>query len=94
MIKAFRAYAIVLALLWVAAAIVLAIRAPVVVVAPAAALAILHGVAAFVPFRPWGWTLALVTLGFGIASFAFVLALPLAIAWNRPLVRAAFGRPP
>jgi hypothetical protein len=93
-IKAFRAYAIVLALVWTAASIAVAIRAPGVVIVPAAALAILHGVAAFVPFRPWGWTLAFVTLGFGIASFAFVLALPLAIAWNRPIVRAAFGRPP
>lgn len=57
-------------------------------------LAALHAVAAFVPFRPWGWTLAFVTLGFGIAGVAFVFAIPLAIAWNKPLVRAAFGRPP
>lgn len=55
-------------------------------------LALVHGGAAFVPFKPWGWTVALVILALGLASGAFLLALPLLVQWFKPLTKAAFAR--
>jgi hypothetical protein len=90
----FRAYAALSATIYAGAAGTLAFtglgRAPLLVAL--IAFAVVHAAASAVPFKPWGWTLGLVTLGLGLASFTVVVALPLAIAWNKPLVRAAFGR--
>lgn len=55
-------------------------------------IAILHGVAAFVPRKPWGWALGAVVLALGIPSGTFVFAIPLLVFWLRPPCRAAFMR--
>jgi hypothetical protein len=57
-----------------------------------ALLAGVYAVAVFVPFRPWGWTLALVAIGLGLASAAVLVAVPLLIHWRRPMTKAAFAR--
>lgn len=43
-------------------------------------------IAMTVPFKPWGWTYGLVALALGLVT------LPLVLAWNKPLVKAAFCR--
>ncbi|MDB4934518.1 MAG: hypothetical protein JWP87_1490 [Labilithrix sp.] len=55
-------------------------------------LAALYGVAAFVPFRPWGWTVGMVAIGVGLVGGGAIFAVPLLIFWVRPVVKAAFGR--
>jgi hypothetical protein len=56
------------------------------------ALIALYAVAACVPFKPWGWTLALVAIAVGVAGVGALVAVPLLILWVRPTVKAAFGR--
>lgn len=55
-------------------------------------LCALHALAAFVPRRPWGWTLGVLTLGVGVMSFGIALAIPLLVFWLRPGCKAAFRR--
>lgn len=57
-----------------------------------ACAAALHGVAAFVPRKPWGWALGVVVLALGIPSGGFAFAIPLLVYWLRPQCRAAFMR--
>ena len=55
-------------------------------------LAALYVAGVFVPFRPWGWTLGLVAIAFGVSSALIVVAAPLLVFWTRPATKAAFGR--
>lgn len=55
-------------------------------------LCALHALAVFVPRRPWGWTLGVLTLGLGVMSFGIAFAIPLLVFWLRPECRAAFRR--
>lgn len=55
-------------------------------------LALLFAVAAFIPYKPWGWSLGLLAIVLGLASFAVPFAIPLFILWFRPRVKAAFAR--
>ena len=55
-------------------------------------VALVHIVAAAAPFKPWGWTLGVVTLALGCMSGAIFLAVPLLVHWLRPRCRAAFMR--
>lgn len=55
-------------------------------------LALFYLGVAFVPRTPWGWTLALVAIALGVPGLAIVVALPLALAWRSPVVKAAFRR--
>lgn len=48
--------------------------------------------AALVPYKPWGWTFALIAIGLGIPSCMFVVAIPLLVFWFRPETKAAFCR--
>lgn len=51
-----------------------------------------YGVAAAVPYKPWGWTFALVAIAFGTMSCLAPFSVILVIMWSRPQVKAAFGR--
>jgi hypothetical protein len=62
------------------------------VAAIALVLAVVYAVATFVPWKPWGWTWALVAISLGVASGATPFALPLLLLWSRPKVKAAFAR--
>jgi len=66
--------------------------ASIVLVLLAAALTALFVCATFVPYRPWGWSLALVAIAMGLTSAAIVVALPLLLAWLKPTTKAAFAR--
>lgn len=57
-----------------------------------AGVAAVHVVAARAPREPWAWSLAAVLLVMGVLSCYLPFALPLLIAWNKPLVRAAHRR--
>jgi hypothetical protein len=90
----FRRYAaamavLVLAMLVLEVAAGLASATLVVLTAP---LVVLFGVAAFVPYKPWGWTLGLVAIALGLAGITIVFALPLLLQWFKPTVKAAFAR--
>ncbi|MBX3189723.1 MAG: hypothetical protein KF819_22045 [Labilithrix sp.] len=63
-----------------------------IMVAIASALALFYVVATFVPFKPWGWTLALAAIALGAAGCTIFIALPLLLQWTKPTVKAAFGR--
>lgn len=96
-IFAFRIYAGAMAFVCGASLVLVAWRAPdgglrLPMLAAFGALALLYGAAAFVPRTPWGWSLALVAIALGLPSLAIVVALPLALAWRSPLVKAAFRR--
>lgn len=56
------------------------------------ALAAFYRSAAFVPFKPWGWTVGLIAIALGLAGCAAVVAIPLLVFWLRPLTKAAFAR--
>jgi hypothetical protein len=47
---------------------------------------------AFAPYRPWGWTVGLLALSFGLVSCTFPFAVVLLLHWRRPMTKAAFGR--
>lgn len=55
-------------------------------------LAAFYGIATFVPYKPWGWTWALVAIAFGVASGGAPFAIPLLLFWFKPRVKAAFAR--
>jgi len=63
-----------------------------VMIGASALLAPFFAVATLVPFKPWGWSVALVAIALGLASAGIVFAVPLMIAWFRPTVKAAFAR--
>lgn len=56
------------------------------------AFAALHVVAAFVPYKPWGWSLGVVAIALGMSSVMIVVAIPLLVHWMKPTTKAAFGR--
>jgi hypothetical protein len=58
----------------------------------AAALVALYGVATFVPFKPWGWSVGLVAIALGLAGGGAIFAIPLLVFWLKPQVKAAFAR--
>jgi len=62
------------------------------VVVLATLLVIFHCIAAFVPYRPWGWTLAFVSICFGLVSCTVIPSVVLVYFWLRPVTKAAFGR--
>jgi hypothetical protein len=66
--------------------------APIVTCVLLGALAAFYGSAAFVPFEPWGWTVALIAIALGLAGCAAVVAIPLLVFWLKPVTRAAFAR--
>jgi hypothetical protein len=55
-------------------------------------LAVFYGLATFVPFRPWGWTVGLVAIALGLAGGSAIFAIPLIMFWFKPDVKAAFAR--
>jgi hypothetical protein len=57
-----------------------------------ALMGVANAIAIFVPYRPWGWTFALVVIGLGCVSSVFVVTIPLLLYWLKPVTRAAFGR--
>lgn len=61
----------------------------VVVTAP---LVVLFAAATFAPFKPWGWTLALVAIALGLAGVTAIFSIPLLFFWFKPTVKAAFAR--
>jgi hypothetical protein len=58
----------------------------------ATALVALYGVATFVPFRPWGWSVGLIAIGLGLVGGSALFAIPLLVFWLKPDVKAAFAR--
>jgi len=58
----------------------------------AGALVVLYGIATFVPFKPWGWSVGLVAIGLGLAGGSAIFAIPLLVFWLKPQVKAAFAR--
>ncbi len=54
--------------------------------------AALHAVAAFVPYKPWGWTVGLLAICLGLSSCTALAAVPLLVFWLKPETKAAFGR--
>jgi hypothetical protein len=58
----------------------------------AGALVVLYGVATFVPFKPWGWTLGLFAIALGLLGGSAIFAIPLLVFWLKPQVKAAFAR--
>jgi hypothetical protein len=96
-IQAFRAYAALLFVMYVALAVVFGFVSPsesLFVPAGCAALAVLYAAAFVAPIRPWAWTLALVAIGIGLTGFTIVFAIPLLVVWIRPTTKAAYGRLP
>lgn len=88
----FRAYALLVGVAsLVMSGLAFANGAPVLGVA-CTALFVLYGVAACVPYRPWGWTLALLAIGLGLAGVTIVMAVPLLLLWFKPVTKAAFAR--
>ncbi len=57
----------------------------------AAALVVVYGIATFVPFKPWGWTLALLAIALGLPNVSAVFAIPLLVFWLKPSTKAAFA---
>jgi hypothetical protein len=51
-----------------------------------------YAVALMVPYKPWGWTFALVALALGLPTILAPGAIALMIAWQRADVKSAFGR--
>lgn len=51
-----------------------------------------YGVAALVPFKPWGWSYGLIAIAFGMISCLAPFSIVLVILWSRPQVKAAFQR--
>lgn len=97
----FRVYAGALASAYVVSAVLLIVLAvkradegspATPLVLPLLLMAALHVVALFAPRAPWGWTLASAVLVLGTASCFLPVALPLLIAWQKPLVKAAYRR--
>jgi hypothetical protein len=88
----FRVYAAVMAIAYLGIAAFGVAAQSSVVVGVGAVLAVLHAFAAFVPFKPWGWTVAIVAIAFGAASVAVFFAIPLLVHWIRPTTKAAFAR--
>ncbi len=97
----FRLYAGALAAAYLAAAVLLVVLAvsraahgssATPLVLPLAFLSALHVAAVFAPRAPWGWTLGTVVLVLGTTSCFVPIALPLLVAWQKPLVKAAYRR--
>jgi hypothetical protein len=52
----------------------------------------LYAVAAVVPYKPWGWTVALIAICLGLTSLLVFFSVPLLVHWLKPQTKAAFGR--
>lgn len=50
------------------------------------------GLGVFVPYKPWGWTVALVAICLGLPTILIVFSIPLLLGWMKPETKAAFGR--
>lgn len=88
----FRVYAVLVAMASLVASVLAFVNSATMLGVVCAALFVLYGVAACVPYRPWGWTLALVTIGLGLAGATVVFAVPLLVLWFKPVTKAAFAR--
>ena len=53
---------------------------------------LIYGIGAAVPYKPWGWTYALILIGLGMLGCLAPFSIILVIMWSRPPVKAAFGR--
>jgi hypothetical protein len=53
---------------------------------------VVYGIGALVPYKPWGWTYALIVIGLGMLGCLAPFSVVLVILWTRPEVKAAFGR--
>lgn len=53
---------------------------------------LIYGIGAAVPYKPWGWTYALILIGLGMLGCLAPFSIILVIMWTRPEVKAAFGR--
>jgi hypothetical protein len=51
-----------------------------------------YAIASLVPYKPWGWTMALIAICVGLPSCLALAAIPLLIFWFKPETKAAFGR--
>ncbi len=51
-----------------------------------------YGVAAAVPYKPWGWAVGLVAISLGLTGCLAPFAIYLLVNWVRPETKAAFGR--
>ena len=67
-------------------------RTVVVIVVLSVLLAAFYAIAAFVPFKPWGWSWALAAIALGVVSGGALFAVPLLFFWFRPRLKAAFAR--
>lgn len=58
----------------------------------AAASVAFYGVAAFMPLKPWAWTLGLLVIALGCPGPTLVVCVPLLLGWLKPNTKAAFCR--
>jgi hypothetical protein len=91
-IRWYRFYAAMMALVSLGGAVAFSINDHVVAGGVAVAVGAFFGIATFVPFRPWGWTMGLVAIGLGLAGGTALFAIPLLVFWVKPTAKAAFAR--
>ena len=93
-IRAYRAYAVLSFVLYLAGAIVIGKYASGGMAIGAGLLAAFYAFATFAPRTPAGWAIALIAIGVGATSITLLFAAPLLIVWLRPTTKAAFRRLP
>ncbi len=97
-LRAYRAWAVFMAVVYVALAgafgFFLPAPHPVLYAGAAIAFAALYAAAALAPREPWAWTLGLVAIVVGMTGIGIVFAIPLLMAWRRPSTKAAYRRLP
>jgi hypothetical protein len=97
-IRAYRAYAALMFMMYVAFAIMWGffVQSSHGIVMPIAAalFAVIYAAAFVAPREPWAWTLGLVAIGIGMTGFTIVFAIPLLVFWLKPTTKAAFRRLP
>jgi hypothetical protein len=98
------AYAIVMALMYVACAgggVLLAVAAPedgdrvqgLIMAIIGFPLLLLYGAAPLMPKRPWAWTFHLVLIALsGTSACCIPICIPLVIYWLKPETKAFFGK--
>jgi hypothetical protein len=91
----YRAYAAGSAVVYLVLGIfVLVARGSPILAGVALSLAVFFAGAAMIRYTPRGWTIGLVAIALGLAGFGILFALPLAMQWNKPVLKAAFRRLP